>query len=198
MRVPPPPDRQRLADALRTRRAELRLTQTDVARAAQVSLATVNLMERTGRDNYQTVTKAVVETAVGWEPGSIDALLAGGEATVRDEPPPSPPPQLTLHQGFEAPTALPPALASVVTAMPPATRDLWERLAARIAEELAAGQQPVGAGERAVAVTTDFGEAHGVSLGEVDSADVQLEQVVDQLRDLLSASKKGTSTAHGT
>jgi transcriptional regulator with XRE-family HTH domain len=185
VRVPP--------DALKARRADLRWTQTAVAEKAGVSLATINLMERQGRDNYQTVTKAVVEDAIGWAPGSIDKLLAGGDATVVDEPPPQPGPDIA-GPGFVAEVKQSEDLPDLLDQMPAAMRALWERMATGIAAELVAvsGQNPANdltISDEALTTRTEFGDtylAHTADTApekeQVEKATVQLQQALELLR----------------
>lgn len=202
----PPPDRQRLADALTARRAGLRLTQTALARASGVSLATINLMERRGRDNYQTLTKAMVEEAVGWVPGSIDALLAGGEATVADSDPvatseePAEPESShgqadivgTTADGrpFVAQVKEPSdELPELLEQLPAAARQLWERVATAVARELVqAGHDAVNGAtisDDVLTAETDFGRTYLVTTAAAEPPKAQVERAAEQLRQAL-------------
>lgn len=182
-------DRQRLADALTARRAELRITQTVVAERAGVSLATINLMERQGRANYQTVTKAVVEQAVEWAPGSIDALLAGGDATPLNPPDQQAPgvdAVAKLGDGQVAVLQAKRSLEDLLDEMPRPTRLLWQRLAYRIADELLIATSESAGGNKTLTVETESGRTvlAGVDPGQL--SDVQVEQAAEQMRAALA------------
>lgn len=73
---------ERLARYLQERRRELRLSVRAAAQAAGIDRATWTSAEsakrRTAEYHY-----AGIEAALQWEPGSIDAVLAGGEPTKR-------------------------------------------------------------------------------------------------------------------
>ncbi|HEY1820382.1 MAG TPA: helix-turn-helix transcriptional regulator [Trebonia sp.] len=73
----------RLAHRIRKRRTELGLTQADVADQADVTVMTVRNLE-TGRE-FKRLPHALpaVERALGWEPGSAQAVLDDGEPTPR-------------------------------------------------------------------------------------------------------------------
>lgn len=89
-----------LAVAVRARRRELGLTQTDVATTGHVSVELVrNIETRRRTPGRLNPRKAVgLEDALQWESGSIDAVLAGGVATPatpkpdQDEQPSAPDP----------------------------------------------------------------------------------------------------------
>jgi transcriptional regulator with XRE-family HTH domain len=165
------PDRQRLADALRKRRAELRLTQTAIADRAGVSLATVNQMERGGRDGYRTISMALVEEVLRWAPGSIDTLLAGGDAT------PLPEPQ-ALSLVPADPASLPAELAEMVEQLPVEQQERWTRLARALAESLASELTGTGTGQeghRVLTVSTDLPGASAT--GFVDEKTARQEEI---------------------
>lgn len=158
-----------------------------------MSLATINLMERTGRANYQTVTKAVVEQALGWAPGSIDALLAGGDATVLEEPQPEPSGVDIAGPGFVAQVKDYTDLPTLLEQLPPAARSLWERLATAIAQELVEAGQPTAdvptISDDVLTAETDFGRTYVVTTTNAAPAKAQVERAAEQLRtalDLLS------------
>lgn len=87
--------RQRLAACMDTRREDLRLTWAEVAKKAGVSRETLRQI-RNGEGEIRPLTRRGIEDALGWAPGSITAILAGGEPTLagaskdegrtRDEP----------------------------------------------------------------------------------------------------------------
>lgn len=64
------------------RRAELGLTWTEVARRAGLTPEALRLI-RTKSTDLQRSTKDGIERALLWEPGSVDAVLAGGDPTTQ-------------------------------------------------------------------------------------------------------------------
>jgi transcriptional regulator with XRE-family HTH domain len=79
------PELERLAAAVRTRRAELDMTQDQLAQRADVSVNTVRGIEQGGPHRPRSANALKLEAALGWQRGSIRAILAGGEP-VLDEP----------------------------------------------------------------------------------------------------------------
>jgi transcriptional regulator with XRE-family HTH domain len=79
-----------LAVAVRARRRELGLTQTDVAAAGHVSVELIRNIETKRRTPERLNPRKArgLENALRWETGSIDAVLAGGVATTADPKPP--------------------------------------------------------------------------------------------------------------
>jgi transcriptional regulator with XRE-family HTH domain len=72
-----------LATAIAQRRKVLRYSQLELAKEADVSRATVQKLESaTGPGTTRKVLTAI-EQALNWLPGSIDAILAGGEPNFR-------------------------------------------------------------------------------------------------------------------
>lgn len=70
------------------RRAELGMTWDDVAAAAQVSTETLH-RARGGR-SMRTTTKKAIESALQWQPGSVESIAAGGNpASAAVDPGPS-------------------------------------------------------------------------------------------------------------
>jgi hypothetical protein len=82
---------EKLAETVRARRAELGLTQVQVAQAGAISVELLRNIETQrripGRLNPRKARG--LEQALEWESGSIDALLAGGVA-IPAEPKPDP------------------------------------------------------------------------------------------------------------
>lgn len=70
--------RVRLGEAMAERRRELGLSVTRAAAAARIDRTTWSTTE-SGVRLIATYNRAGVERALGWEAGSIDAVLAGGE-----------------------------------------------------------------------------------------------------------------------
>jgi transcriptional regulator with XRE-family HTH domain len=77
-------DWARLGERVRSERIRLgHMTQAAFARRAGIGRRTVSDLERGTRGNYSPDTLAAVEGALGWEPGTVAAVLAGG-AVVRE------------------------------------------------------------------------------------------------------------------
>ncbi|MEW2474654.1 helix-turn-helix domain-containing protein [Micromonospora gifhornensis] len=72
--------RVRLAEMIRTRRLELGLSVSAVARTAGIDRATWASAEKGERDT-QPHNWAGIERALNWRPGSIASILAGGDPT---------------------------------------------------------------------------------------------------------------------
>lgn len=75
-------DWRRLADAVIRRRTELGMTQQDVQAAGGPATATVRNIEGAHQTSYRGVILSRLEKALGWRPGSVEAILASGEATL--------------------------------------------------------------------------------------------------------------------
>ncbi|WP_018024326.1 helix-turn-helix transcriptional regulator [Corynebacterium ulceribovis] len=67
-------------DEIASRRGELGLSQAELASASEVSSRTISAIER-GESWTRTGTRARIERALLWRPGSLDAIKAGGEPT---------------------------------------------------------------------------------------------------------------------
>lgn len=85
-------NRDRLAQHMEDRRVDLALRWADVAVRADVSTETLR-QARQGPGAIRPLTKRGIERALGWEQGSVDRILAGGnpvpiDVNVRDELPP--------------------------------------------------------------------------------------------------------------
>lgn len=76
----------RLGQAIVAERSRTWRTRAEFARAARVSARVIGDLERGRRSNYLDTTKAAVEGALGWDPGSCDAIVNGGHLT-RDADP---------------------------------------------------------------------------------------------------------------
>lgn len=74
---------QRLADAIVARRAELGLTQMQVATRGDFSLDRVQALEGAKRTSYRAGTLAALERALDWAPGSVERILQGGDPSPR-------------------------------------------------------------------------------------------------------------------
>lgn len=81
-------DWSRLAAYVRSRRlVDLGLEQTALADLAGVSKRTIVTVENGRPVNLNT--RAKLEAALGWAPGSTDAVLSGGEPSLIDSPEPA-------------------------------------------------------------------------------------------------------------
>ncbi len=111
----------RVGHLIRSRRAELDLTQDDLG----VSKAVASALENGRQTSYSTRTLARVARALGWTPDSIDRILAGGD------------PQATTGQAHDDGHQVDADVASAIL-------ELQARVAAIEVElaELRAGQQP--------------------------------------------------------
>ncbi|MCO1574983.1 helix-turn-helix domain-containing protein [Crossiella sp. SN42] len=78
---------QRLAAAVRARREERGWTQADVVARGSVSLASVQVVEAGTRTSFQNKTVNGLEQGLGWAPGSVRAVLAGGAPQLLEENP---------------------------------------------------------------------------------------------------------------
>lgn len=72
----------KLAEEIKKRRADQRLSQGDVARSADLSEATVRRIERQEVKDIQAATRVGLERALAWRDGTIDRILDG---TVRPD-----------------------------------------------------------------------------------------------------------------
>jgi transcriptional regulator with XRE-family HTH domain len=72
-------DWQRLARLAVRRRAELGLTQAEVAQRGPLSLDRVQAIEGAKRTGYRLGTLLALERALEWGAGSVEAALGGGE-----------------------------------------------------------------------------------------------------------------------
>lgn len=72
-----PAARDRLSRAVRARRHALRLTVVEAAQRAEIARMTWDAMEKGTRD-LRDANYDAVETTLGWQPGSVVAVLEGG------------------------------------------------------------------------------------------------------------------------
>lgn len=89
--------REKLGRRMLLRRRELGLTQEAVRARGGPGLVTQRMLEK-GRYDHAIGARLTIdiECSLNWEPGSVDALLAGGE------PSPSPAPESSATSEFEA------------------------------------------------------------------------------------------------
>lgn len=80
-------DWQRLGKIARQRRISLGFTQQDLRAEGGPSTATLRLLEGGLQSEYTDMVLGKLETSLRWEPGSVAAILAGGEPTKTDDRP---------------------------------------------------------------------------------------------------------------
>ncbi len=68
---------EQLADEVRLRRKQLKLTQTDVAERGGLSVATVRAVETNRSGRLSRRLRRALERAIEWQDGSVDAVLDG-------------------------------------------------------------------------------------------------------------------------
>lgn len=73
---------EKLGQQVRDRRAELGLTQTDVAQRGGPSVETLRALENNRAGRLSPRVRRALERVLQWETGSIDAVLDGGVPTV--------------------------------------------------------------------------------------------------------------------
>lgn len=89
--------RLRLGHLIEARRIDLRLTQIQFAKAVPMSKEGLRKLIK-GSGDIRPLTKRGIEDALRWAPGSIDAILAGGEPTeLSDDSPPTGRERLSDH-----------------------------------------------------------------------------------------------------
>jgi hypothetical protein len=108
-----------LADAVIKRRTDLGMTQQDVQAAGGPGTATLRNIEGAHQMSYRGVILGRLERVLRWEPGSIDAILAGGDPTpIKTNPtpalrPPRPQPgtlaEVLIERGLRTPHELMPS-----------------------------------------------------------------------------------------
>jgi len=81
-------DRRRLADLTERRRAELGLRWKEVAEAGGISYEAIRAV-RNGDAEIRALTKHGIDTGLRWEPGSVQAILDGGDPRPAAEPAPA-------------------------------------------------------------------------------------------------------------
>lgn len=72
-------DWARLGRLVVAERARRGLTVRQFAAAADVGVRTIQRLEGGAHQAYRNVTLSRVEDALGWRPGSVEVVLAGGE-----------------------------------------------------------------------------------------------------------------------
>jgi transcriptional regulator with XRE-family HTH domain len=75
-----------LGEHVRRERAQRRQTQQEFAQAIGLSVRTLGSIEAGTGTRYDRVTCDVIEWALGWAPGSIERVIAGGRPHVEVDP----------------------------------------------------------------------------------------------------------------
>lgn len=75
----------RLAQAVKERREELGMTQQDLSNRSGVSVPTIRAVERERSGELSTRVIRALETALGWQHGSIAAIAIGEDPTLADD-----------------------------------------------------------------------------------------------------------------
>jgi hypothetical protein len=124
----------RLADAVRTRRIELELTQEDVRAVGGPSTSSMRMIEGALQSGYRMDILRRLEVALQWKAGSVRALLAGGDPVPLGEqqlPVPVPvPEQLPLSPLVPPPD---PALSHLLAALAVVVRPMARSVLAEVA-----------------------------------------------------------------
>jgi len=62
------------------------MTQPEFAYAIGVSARTISSLETAGADRYDANTLALIEDALGWQPGSAERVLSGARPRLEQDP----------------------------------------------------------------------------------------------------------------
>lgn len=89
----------RVAQHVVDRRAALGLRQADLAAAGKISVASVQDVEGGAKTRYRPTTLGGIERGLRWKPGSIKAILAGGEPSPVVAGESDAPPVTQVHHG---------------------------------------------------------------------------------------------------
>jgi len=73
---------QRLGEAVDAARLDMGLSKTELASLAKVARSTIAILINRGQVPGREVTRARIESALGWTHGSFDAVLDGAEPTL--------------------------------------------------------------------------------------------------------------------
>lgn len=123
---------------MRRRGLQLGKRWVHIAREAEITTSALGAIRR-GEYKPSPHTAAALDEVLGWEPGSVEAILAGGEATVREQ-------RVPIGQAVEtgeAEPVIPDPLASLPDDPAERVAELTRRIERRvqetrqIAEELA-------------------------------------------------------------
>ncbi len=145
-----PEARHRLAEAMESRRLELRLRWQDVAEVGALSLKTLHSV-RTGDTGtgIAPLTKRGIEVGLQWDPGSVDLILDGGRPVPLGVPPPG------HDEDDELRFAATPAMRQ---AMRPHLRQVRTRLG-EVRRDLGLGPSGTPSGAGMFADAPQFGDA---------------------------------------
>jgi len=75
-----------LGEHVRRERAQRRQTQQEFAESIGLSVRTLGSIEAGTGTRYDRGTRAIVEWALGWAPGSIELVVSGGQPHVEVDP----------------------------------------------------------------------------------------------------------------
>lgn len=79
------PPHRRLEDAMKARRLELRMSWTDIAKAAAISPQALRSIRR-GEYRPSALTARALDDALGWPEGTVDRILDGEDAPEQTSP----------------------------------------------------------------------------------------------------------------
>lgn len=77
---------ERLGEAVRHRRKELGLTQSEVTAQGGPSVPTLRALENNRAGRLSNKLRRALESAIGWDTGSVEAILEGGAARTLPTP----------------------------------------------------------------------------------------------------------------
>lgn len=125
-------DRVRLGEKIRKARADAGMTATAAAAHADMSPTTWGRIERGENVSVRPNTYAAIERVLGWEPGSIEIVLEGGDPTPATSAPgrraAPPPPSVVAVDHI---TAWEQQIIDEIWAHPALSEDQKEELTAR-------------------------------------------------------------------
>lgn len=78
----------RLATMVRDRRDQRRMSQRDLAEAAETTDRLISALERSERTTFKPATLRKIAEALSWTPDSLQRILAGGDPVEDGEPQP--------------------------------------------------------------------------------------------------------------
>lgn len=172
-------NRKRLGHAVVARRTDLGMRTTKaLAELADLSPRMLGDVENGRRDNFSPGAKAQIERALQWEPGSIDAVLAGGDPT----PMPSPPRPVTDEADYKR--AL--EYARHVVNAPPTPHDTHFERAERL---LAHAHEAVRQGDH-------LGAIHGLE-GVWSTVELLVDRITDAAN-LLDKKRRDSSSSRAS
>lgn len=91
---------QRLAELIRRRREERRMSQRELGEAAGTTDRLVSSIERAERTTYKPANLRAISQALSWTPDSIERILAGGEPVGETDQPMAPGARITEDEAL--------------------------------------------------------------------------------------------------